>query len=137
MTARFRRVAVFVGTAALATGAGIGVAAQGDPTTTAPSVNGQQDPGARGPDRSLDVSALAQALGVSKTRLTEAMQNTREAQPGPGGLDERIQALADELGLPVDTVRAAFDSAFGQRGGPPPAAGQDTPPATGQDTSRS
>ena len=32
MTARFRRVAVFVGAAALATGAGVGVAAQGDST---------------------------------------------------------------------------------------------------------
>jgi hypothetical protein len=45
----FRRVAVFVGTAALATGSGIGVAAQGDEAnrSSTPSVTNQQ---AGGPD---------------------------------------------------------------------------------------
>jgi hypothetical protein len=140
MTTRFRRVAVFVGTAALATGAGIGVAAQGDSaspdrSSSAPSVTRQPGPGG-----GLDISALADALGVSEARLQTALENSRPTTPGAGGPDEMIQALADELGLSADKVREAFASALGSGGSPqtpdgggaPPSGGQTAPPTTSQ-----
>jgi hypothetical protein len=117
MTPRFRRVAVFVGTAALAAGTGIGVAASNDdsastPNRSAPGIGGPQGPGGGRPGGRIDVSALAKALGVSETRLEEAMQSTRPTTPGPGSQDDRVQALADELGLSADQVRQAFEDAF-------------------------
>jgi hypothetical protein len=129
MNPRFRRVAVFVGTAALAAGAGIGVAAKGDSTSSAaPGVTRQQGPGgAGGAPGGLDVSALAEQLGVSETRLQQAMRNARPTNPGTGGgPDAMFQALADELGLSTDEVRAAFEATMPQ-GGPP-----GTPPSDGQ-----
>src|SRR5262245_10881443 len=113
MTARFRRVAVFVGTAALATGAGIGVAAsQGDSTATSdrPSQTQPMGQGGGGPaGGGMDVSALADELGVSETELQQAMQQARPTDPSAaGGPDAMFQALADALGVSVDKVRAAF-----------------------------
>jgi hypothetical protein len=87
----------------------------------------------------MDVSALADELGVTEARLEEAMRSSRPTTPGAGGdPDEMIQALADELGLSADKVRQAFEDAFGgsapQGGGgaPPSSDGQTTPPASSQ-----
>jgi hypothetical protein len=120
MNPRIRRVAVFVGTAAIAAGAGIGVAAKGDATSSStPNTIQQQVPG--GAPGGSDTSALADALGVSETRLVEAMRKARPSDPGAGGRgpDEMLQTLADELGLSVDKVREAFESTMPQHGTPP------------------
>jgi hypothetical protein len=141
MTPRFRRVAVFVGTAAIAAGAGVGVAAQSDSSSSpdrssgAPRMTRQPGPGG-----GLDISALADELGVSEARLQLALENSRPATPGAGGPDEMIQALADELGLSADKVREAFAATLGSGrspqapdgGGAPPSDGRTTPPATSQ-----
>jgi hypothetical protein len=139
MTPRFRRVAVFVGTAAIAAGAGVGVAAQSDSSpdrsSGAPRMTRQPGPGG-----GLDISALADELGVSEARLQLALENSRPATPGAGDPDEMIQALADELGLSADKVREAFAAALGSGdppqapdgGGAPPSNEQTTPPATSQ-----
>jgi hypothetical protein len=131
MTARFRRVAVFVGTAALATGAGVGVAAQGDSTPSdQPSETRQMGPGGGAPaGGGLDVSALADELGVSEAEMQQAMQKARPTDPSTaGGPDAMFQALADELGISVDKVRAAFAKILPQ-GGPPSGGGQTAPPS--------
>jgi hypothetical protein len=126
MTARFRRVAVFVGTAALATGAGIGVAAQGDSTSSdRPSATRQMGPGGGAPAGGIDVSALADELGVSATDLQQAMQKARPADPSTaGGPDAMFQALADELGVSVDKVRTAFEKILPQTAPPSGATSQ-------------
>ena len=136
MTPRSRRIAVFVGTAVLAVGAGIGVAASSDSTPGSadePGMSRQMGPGGGG----FDLSALADELGVSEARLQEAMQNARPADPGAarGGPDDMIETLADELGISADKVREAFESAMPQgRGTPPGGAGPGTPPTDGQGT---
>ena len=151
MTPKFRRVAVFVGTAAIAAGAGIGVAAQGDSSTPdrssgAPGLTRPQDgggpPGIGGGASGL--SAVADQLGVSETRLETAMRNARPTDPtdpaAGGGPDAMMEAVAEELGLEADTVRKAFESVLGTQGGPgaPPAGGQQaTPPATDGQTTMS
>jgi hypothetical protein len=143
MTPRFRRVAVFVGTAALAAGAGIGVAtssgdgSNADRSSGAPGMTrGQTGPGAS------DVSALAAELGVSETRLEEAMRNARPTDPSAaGGPDAMIEAVADELGLEADKVREAFESTLGAgppQGAAPPTDGEGTtPPADDGATTQS
>jgi hypothetical protein len=138
MTPKFRRVAVFVGTAALAAGAGIGVAAtSGDSSaasgSSAPGMSQPLDRG--GPGGGGDLTALADELGVSETRLAEAMRSARPTGPGTaGGPDEMVEALAAELGLDADKVREALESTRGagppQDGGAPPTNGQTTPPST-------
>jgi hypothetical protein len=56
---------------------------------------------------------------VSETDLQQAMQKARPADPSTaGGPDAMFQALADELGVSVDKVRAAFAKILPQ-GGPP------------------
>ena len=123
MTPRFRRVAVFVGTAAIAAGAGIGVASKGDatPSSTPNDTIEQQGPG--GAPGGADLSSLADALGVSEARLEEAMRNARPTdRSAGGGPDEMFQALADELGVPVAKVGEAFESTMPQ-GGPPSSGG--------------
>jgi hypothetical protein len=142
MKARFRKVAVFVGAAALAAGTGIGVAASSDDSASsgapgssrsAPGVTGgRQAPGG------LDVSALADELGVTEAQLEEAMRKTRPTDPSVGaGPDAMFQALADELGLSADKVRRAFENAFGSAGPPQGGGQQATPPATPGATSQS
>ena len=136
MTTRFRRVAVFVGTAALATGAGVGVAAQGDSTPSdRPSETRQMGPGGGAPaGGGLDVSALADELGVSEAEMQQAMLKARPTDPSTaGGPDAMFQALADELGVSVDKVRAAFAKILPQ-GGPPSGGGQTAPPSGDQST---
>ena len=92
MNPKFRRIAVFVGAAALAGGAGIGVAAQGDtgqsgstPGMTRPAQGGPGGggPGGAGAGAAQGLSALAEALGVSETRLRAAIEKTRPSgDPG-------------------------------------------------------
>ena len=132
MTARFRRVAVFVGAAALATGAGVGVAAQGDSTPSDRTSQTQQmGPGGGPPAGGLDVSALADELGVPETELQQAMQNARPTDPSTaGGPDAMFEALASDLGVSVEKVRAAFEKILPQ-GGPPSGGGQTAPPSGG------
>ena len=157
MTPRFRRVAVFVGTAALAAGTGIGVAASsgdGSATDRSSSAPGMSQPLDRGGPAAGGggLSDAAEQLGVSETRLAQAMRNARPTDPSAAGgdPDAMIEAVADELGLEVDQVREAFESALGA--GPPqgqapdggggsgtapapPGDGQGTtPPADGQTT---
>ena len=138
MNPRFRRVAVFAGTAAIAAGAGIGVAAKGDATSSStPNTIQRQGPG--GAPSGAGLSSLADALGVSEARLQEAMRKARPTDPGAGGSpDDMLQTLADELGLSVDKVRAAFESTMPQRGsgGGAPPSGQTAPttPPSGDQT---
>jgi hypothetical protein len=116
MNPRFRRIAVFAGTAAIAAGAGIGVASKGDATPTSAPNTPQQQQGPGG----ANLSSLADALGVSEARLEEAMRKARPTDPtAAGGPDEMFQTLADELGVSVDKVRAAFESTMPRRGTPP------------------
>ena len=77
MTLRTRKVAVFVGTAALAAGAGIGVAAQGSSSAATES---RSAPGMmRGAGGSEGKSTLADDLGVTETQLRQAMDSLRTA----------------------------------------------------------
>jgi Clp amino terminal domain, pathogenicity island component len=109
MTPRSRKVAVFVGTAALAAGAGIGVASQGSSSaaTEPRSAPGMMRGGGGSP------SGLADALGVSETRLREAMDSLRQS----GRPQDLAAALAEELGVSEDKVRDALESAMPQGGG--------------------
>jgi hypothetical protein len=123
MNSKFRRVAVFVGAAALAGGAGIGVAAQGDssPAGSPPALT-QPAPGGQGGQR---LSALAQALGVSESRLHAALEKARpsgapgSAPGGPPSGSDMAETLASELGISVDKVRSAMEAVGPAGGGPP------------------
>ena len=155
MNPRSRKVAVFVGAAALAGAAGIGVAAGGDSTgPSAATSRSAPGPAGGGGPRGFDVSALAERLGVSEGRLQEALETIRPRADGsgaapsgpppdgadgsgatpaeppkdslPGGGDGSgampgepprsaggsalAEALAEELGLPVDDVEAALEA---------------------------
>jgi hypothetical protein len=109
MDTRFRKVAVFAGVAALATGAGVAVAGQGGETATSQAASQQRSGalggGARG---GMDLSTLADELGVTTDELEAAMDAVRSSGVAPG--DSLAAALAAELGLPVDDVTAALES---------------------------
>jgi hypothetical protein len=146
MNPKFRRIAVFVGAAALAGGAGIGVAAQGNadqpsstPGLTRPA-QGQGGPGGQqGGPGAQRLTALAEALGVSESRLHSAIEKIRPSrEPGsaPGGRpdsSDMAAALANELGLSVDKVRSALEAAgpAGRGPGGAPPAGGAAPGGTG------
>jgi hypothetical protein len=133
MDPRFRKVAVFVGAAALATGVGVGVASQGDETSSSQAAMSQQARGPGGPQGApggRNLSALADELGVSEDKLEAAMESVRSSMdrgsaPQQNGEDPIAAALAKELGLSTDKVSAALESVR-PRGGP----GR-TPPADG------
>jgi hypothetical protein len=137
MTPRFRKVAVFVGAAALATGVGVGVASHGDDTASSQAAVTQRAGGPGGPQGGpggMDLSALAGELGVSESKLEAAMESARSSldpgsAPQPGDEDPMAAALAKELGLSTDKVSAALESVRpqGGPGGTPPAGGG-TPP---------
>jgi hypothetical protein len=139
MTARFRRVAVFVGAAALAAGAGVGVAAsQGDATDRSsgtPTGIQQGAPNGGGPD----LSALASKLGVSTSALQKAMQATRPSSGSSSSPQEMAAALAKELGISEAKVRSAMQS-VGPPSGTPPSGGNGSmpgAPSSGTTTSSS
>jgi hypothetical protein len=126
MNPRFRKVAVFVGTAALATGVGVGVASQGGETESSQASPGMSRPG--GPGGGMDVSALAEELGVTTDKLQAALE---AARPSGGAAPGSMAAtLADELGISEAKVEAALEAVRpqGGMGGAPPADGG-TPPA--------
>jgi hypothetical protein len=116
MNPRSRTLAVVLGAVALAGAAGIGVAAGGDSsaTGTTPSMS---RPGPGG----FDLTALADELGVSESRLQEALEAARPSGDGAG--DPRsarsgmAETLAEQLGLPVDEVEAALEATM-PSGGP-------------------
>jgi UDP-N-acetylmuramyl pentapeptide synthase len=125
MNPRFRKVAVFGSAAALATGVGVGVAvaSQGNDTASSQAAGSQRAgmPGGYGARGGMDVSALAEKLGVSTDKLQAAMQAVRPsagAAPQPGGLDTMAAALAKQLGLSTDKVTAALE-ALRPQGAPP------------------
>ncbi len=136
MSPAHRKIAVFVGAAALAAGAGIGVAAGGDsaasgaqPSSSQPGFRG--GPGGGGPDGGgpdgggfgarggVDLSAAAEELGVSEDRLSQALDAARQdaaaagTRPDPSAI---TKALAADLGVSVDKVEAALDALMPGRG---------------------
>jgi hypothetical protein len=121
----FRRVAVFVSTAALTGGVVAGCGS--DAATNSGSSSGstqQQQSGQQPPGGGMDVTALAKALGVSTSKLQAAMQKNRPqpGQQGQGGSrDDMAANLAKELGLSEAKVKAALDKLRPQ--GRPPGAG--------------
>jgi hypothetical protein len=102
-----RKAAVIVGTSVLAAGAAVGVAAQGE---TTPSSSSNRPQMMRGGD---PLAALADELGVSETRLREAMDSLRQS----GRPQDPAAALAAELGVSEAEVRDALESSMPQ-GGP-------------------
>jgi hypothetical protein len=112
MTPRSRKVAVFVGTAALAAGGGIGVATQDSSSAAA-------DPPSMTRGGGGGLSSLADALGVSEARLRETMESLRQS----GRPQDLAAALADELGVSEDKVRAALVDALPRGGGGPAGGG--------------
>ena len=128
---------------ALALGIGVGIAgfASADPTTTPspnPSASAPADPGRGGPGhgghrggpgRGVADSDLAKQLGVTEAKVTEALQEIREAnrpakpstapsadpsakptRPDPAEREASLaKALAEKLGLDEAKVTKAFD----------------------------
>jgi hypothetical protein len=128
MNPRFRKVAVFGSAAALATAVGVGVASQGNDTASSQAAASQNAgmPGGQGARGGMDVSVLAEKLGVSTDKLQAAMEAARSSAGSaaqPGGMDTMAAALAKELGLSTDKVTAALE-ALRPDGAPP-----GTPPA--------
>jgi hypothetical protein len=136
MNPRFRKVAVFAGAAALATGVGVGVASQGGETSSSQAAMTQRagGPGQQGgAPGGMDLSALAEKLGVLEDKLEAAMEAARSSfdpgsAPQQGDEDPMAAALAKELGLSTEKVSAALESVRpqGGPGGAPPGGG--TPP---------
>jgi hypothetical protein len=142
MNPRFRKVAVFGSAAALATAVGVGVASQGNDTASSQAAGSQRAgmPGGDGARGGMDVSALAEKLGVSTDKLQAAMQAVRStdgAAPQPGGMDTMAAALAKELGLSTDKVTAALEALRpdGAPRGTPPAGGAPPAGSTAPDSS--
>ena len=127
-----RTLAVIVGAVVLAGAAGIGVTAGSDSSTATPSTMGRPGPG--GPGGGFDLTALADELGVSESRLQDALEAARPSGGGGGpgaGAADLAETLADELGLPVDDVEAALEAVMpsgGPGGGPPPGTDDGTAP---------
>jgi hypothetical protein len=123
-----RKIAVFASAAVLAGGAGIAVAANGDSAATTGSEPSMSRPG--GPGGRFDLSALAEKLGVSESRLDEAMAAARPTDGQRPDASTMAEALAEELGLSADKVQAALEATMpsGGPGGTPPPDGA-TPPS--------
>ena len=117
-----RRIAVLVSAAALTGGAIAGCGSDAATTSTAaPGTQTEQQPTGQPPQ--MDLSALAEALGVSEDKLQAAMEANRP-QPGeqPG---EKAASLAKALGLSTEKVQAALQDLMPQGG--PPQGGQAPP----------
>jgi hypothetical protein len=133
MNPRSRTLAVVVGAVILAGAAGIGVAATGG-SSSASATPSMSRPGGPG----FDLSALAKELGVSESRLQDALEAARPSAGGQPGADRSgmAETLAEELGLSVDKVQAALDATMpsggpGGGGGPPSGMDGATPPNDG------
>ncbi len=121
---RFRRIAVFASTAALAGGV---VAGCGSDAATNSNGSGaaQGQPQGGG----MDFSALAKTLGVSTADLQAALQKNRPQQgQQPGAPTDMAANLAKELGLSEAKVAAALKDMMPQGG--PPNGGQAPPNGT-------
>ena len=122
MNTRSRTLAVVVGAVILASAAGIGVATSGSSSASGatPSMSG---PGQRpGGPRGFDLPALAEQLGVSESRLQDALEAARPSNGGPGADGSDLaETLADELGLSVDEVQEALEATMPSRGAGGPA----------------
>lgn len=120
-----RRIAALGAAAALVL-AGCGAESA---TTTSTAATGTQAQSGRqgGP---MDLSALAEKLGVSTEKLQAAMQDSRpQAGEQPSGSPGDMAAdLAQELGLSESKVQAALDALMPQ--GAPPDNGGEAPSAT-------
>jgi hypothetical protein len=130
MNPRFRKVAVFVGAAAVAGAVGVGVATQGGEASGGTQAGMTRQVGGPG---AMDVGALARALGVTESRLAAALESARPSRdPGMGGTppdpgeDPLAAALADELGISEAKVAAALAQL---RPGAAPSGGFTTPGA--------
>jgi len=135
MQDRFRKVAVFAGTAALATGVGVGVASQGGGDANSRTALTERADGPGGPGQ-MHLSALAEELGVSTSRLRAAMEAARPtADPGAAGADAMAATLAEELGLSEQKVATALESFRPDGGARPdgamPPGGSEPPAASG------
>lgn len=123
-----RRIAA-LGAAAALVFAGCG-AESATTTSTAstgtPQQAGQPPQGAGG----MDLSALAEQLGVTTEKLQAAMQDSRpQAGEQPSGSPGDMAAnLAQELGLSESKVQAALDELMPQ--GTPPDSGGEAPSVT-------
>jgi hypothetical protein len=89
-----------------------GIVAQSAGTET-PSGSAPQGQPRQGPD----LSALAEKLGVSESKLQNAMEATRP-EPGQAPSGDPSAALAQKLGVSEAKVRAAMQSLMPQ-GAPP------------------
>ena len=103
--------AVVLGSAGYALGSGSGdgaaSAAAGSATTT--TTAGGTERRAHGP-RGAGLADLASRLGVSETKLRDALEAVRQdTAPKAGREDERFKALADALGKTTAQVQAAFE----------------------------
>lgn len=116
MRPRMRRSMAVLGAAGLlAVAAGCGGAAT---TSSSTGAGGTSNAAATQPGPP-DVNTLAQKLGVSTTKLQQAMQAIRpQAGAAP---DEMAAALAKQLGISTTKVQAALESVR-PSGTPPPAA---------------
>ena len=126
---RFRRIAVFASTAALAggvvAGCGSDAATNSNGSGAAQGQQGSQPPQGGG----MDFSALAKTLGVSTADLQAAMQKNRPQQgQQPGAPTDMAANLAKELGLSEAKVAAALKEMMPQGG--PPNGGQAPPNGT-------
>jgi hypothetical protein len=129
MQPRFRKIAVFVGSGALAAGVAAGVAGKGDDTTQAAATQQQPQQDGR-PGGRMDLSALAEQLGVTTGKLQAAMESARSTAGVP---DEMAAALARALGLSEAEVSAALEAnrPDGAQGMPPGTPPDGTTPPSG------
>ena len=132
----FRRVAVFASAVTLAGSAIAGCGSTAGSTSSGAGIGQQQTGQPPQGGGGMDVSALADALGVTEAKLQAAMQKSMP-QPGeqgsgqPGGSPGDMAAnLAKELGLSESKVQAALEKLMPQ--GCPPAGGNgQAPPQNG------
>jgi hypothetical protein len=128
MPPRARKIAVILGVAAIATGAGVGVASQSGTAATNTIASAQHAAG--GPAGRLDVAALATQLGVTQSKLQAALDASRPGggqggpppsgaqqpptgQPPAGGGNRIASGLAQQLGMSTSKVQAALDAVRG------------------------
>lgn len=116
MRPRMRRSIAVLGAAGLlAVAAGCGGAA----TTSATTAGGTANTAATQPGPP-DMTTLAQKLGVSTTKLQQAMQAIRPTGTTPPSPDTMAAALAKQLGISTSKAQAALESVR-PSGTPPPA----------------
>ena len=117
---RIRRFTALVGTAALVSGAGLGVA-QAQDTTTTPAKPAKSARPHGGPSAA-QVKALAEKLGVSTTELRSAMAATRPSRTAGarrGGPGDMAAAIATALDADPAKVQSILESSRPVDAAPP------------------